>query len=70
MHKGKYHGVAPSSTQPFIPVRSIKWAPGTLGDLIVKIKLSPRSGSVALRKLNLNHKKGPLSFFSNYLWRY
>ena len=30
--------------------------------LVVKIKLSPCSGSVALRELNPVHKKGPKSF--------
>ena len=32
-------------------------------NLVVKSKLPPRSGSVALRQLNFIHKKGPSSFF-------
>ena len=32
---------------------------GLSGDLVVKGKLSSRSGSVALRQLNPIHKKGP-----------
>ena len=48
---------------PFIIPRSIKWVPGTPGDLVVKSKLSPHSGSVALRQLNTIHKKGPKAFF-------
>ena len=32
------------------------WTPG---DRVAKSKLSPRSGSVALRQLSLIHKKGP-----------
>ena len=37
--------VASRSTQPFILPRSIKWVPGVSGNLVVKRKLSPRSGS-------------------------
>ena len=33
----------------------------TPGDLVVKSKLSPRSGTVALRQLKLIHKKGSYS---------
>ena len=36
------------STQPFILSRSIKWVPGISGNLLVKSKLPPHSGSVAL----------------------
>ena len=41
--------VALRITQPFILPRSIKWVPETPGDWMAKSKLSPRSGSVALR---------------------
>ena len=37
--------VAPSSTQPFILPRSIKWVRGISGDLVVKSKLPRQSGS-------------------------
>ena len=39
------HWVAPRSTQPFILPRSVKWVPGISGNLVVKSKLPPRSGS-------------------------
>ena len=42
---------------------SIKWIPGVSGNSKVKSKLPPRSGSVALRQLNVIHKKGPWSCF-------
>ena len=48
---------APRSTQPFINPKSIKLVPGTFGNLVVKSKMSPRSGFVAQRQLNLIHKK-------------
>ena len=44
------HWLAPSLTQPFILLRSMKSGPH--GDLVVKNKLSPCSGTVALRQLN------------------
>ena len=44
---------APRSTQLFILPRSIKKVPGTLGDLVVRSKLSPRSGSAVVRQLFL-----------------
>ena len=50
--------VAPKSTQPFIIPRSIKWVPEILGYLAVKSKLSPCSGTVALRQLNQSIKRG------------
>ena len=37
--------VTPSSTQPFILPRSIKWVPEISGNLVVKSKLPPQSGS-------------------------
>ena len=56
---GSSHWVAPRSTsQPFIFPRSIKGVVGTPRNRVVKSKLSPRSGSVALRQLNLIHKRG------------
>ena len=39
------HWVAPRSTQPFILPRSVKWVPEISGNLVVKSKLPPRSGS-------------------------
>ena len=36
---------ATRSTQPFIFPRSIKWVPGTSGNLVVKSKLPAQSGS-------------------------
>ena len=45
--------------QPFIFPRSIKWLSRISGNLLVKNKLRPRSGSVALRLLNPINKKGP-----------
>ena len=33
------------------------------GNLVVKSKVPPRSGSVALRQLDPIHKQGPQSFF-------
>ena len=39
------HWVAPRSSQPFILPRSIKWVPEISGNLVVKSKLPPRSGS-------------------------
>ena len=38
------------------------WVPGYPGDLEVKIKLFPDSGSAALRQLTLIHEKGAKSF--------
>ena len=43
----------------FIFLRSIKWVPGTPVDWVIKSKLSPFSGLVALRKLNPIRKKEP-----------
>ena len=57
------HWVAPRSTQPFILPWSIKWVPGISGNLVVKSKLPPRSGSVALRQMYPNHKKGTAKLF-------
>ena len=42
----------------FHPFAFIKWVLGPSGTLVVKSKLSPRSGSVALRQLNTIHKEG------------
>ena len=39
------HWVAPRLTQPFILLRSVKWVPEISGNLVVKSKLPPRSGS-------------------------
>ena len=56
------HWAAPMSTRPFILLRSIKRVPGISGNLVVKHKLPPQSGSshhaLALRQLNHIHKKG------------
>ena len=53
------HWVAPRLTQPFFLAGSIKQVPGISGNLVVKSKLPPCSGYVALRQLNLFHKKEP-----------
>ena len=50
--------VSPRSTQFFILPRSIKWVPGTSGNLVVKSKLPPWSGSVALGQLKPIHRRG------------
>ena len=39
------HWAAPRSTQPSTLPRSIKRVPGISGNLVIKSKLSPRSGS-------------------------
>ena len=41
----QYHWVTPRSTQPFILARSMKRVPDIYGNLVVKSKLPPRSGS-------------------------
>ena len=51
--------LAPRLIQHFILPRLIKRVPGPLGDLVVKSKLLPRTGSVGLRHLNFIHTKGP-----------
>ena len=60
------HKVAPSSTQPSILSRSIKWAPGISGNLVAKCKLPPRGGSsfevVERHLLKKDHK---VLFFLN-----
>ena len=48
---------ASRSTQPFIPPRSIKWAPEISGNLVVKKCLL--EAALALRQLNPIHKKEP-----------
>ena len=52
------HLVAPRSTQTFILTRLIKWVTEISGNLVVKSKLLPHDGSVALRKLNPIHQLG------------
>ena len=47
---------------PFILPRLIKLVPVTPSDSVVKSKLSPFHGSVALGQLNPIHKKGAISF--------
>ena len=49
------HLLAPRLVQPILYPRSVKWVPSTPGDLVVKSKLSPYSGFVALRHLNPIH---------------
>ena len=51
------------STQLFILPRSIRWVPGTSRNFVVKSKLPPGSGSVALNDLNPIHKKGAIKLF-------
>ena len=55
--------VTPRPTQLFFLPRSIKRVPGISGELVVKSKLSPRSGCLALQQLNPIHKKGHNFFF-------
>ena len=50
------------STQPFILPGSIKWVPGISRELVLKSKLSPRSGSVALSSWT-PFKKRAIMFF-------
>ena len=53
---------------------SIKWLPGTPGDLVVQSKLFSYGGSVAASQLNSIHKKGPQFFLylacepKPYIW--
>ena len=56
------HRGAPRSTQPFILLRSIKWVPGISGNLVVKSKLPPRSGS-RLEAVEPHPWKGAIKFF-------
>ena len=53
----------PKSTQSFIIPRSIKWIPRNSGDLVIKSKLFPHSGSVPLRQLSPSIKRGHKVFF-------
>ena len=53
------HRVASRPIQPSILLRSNKWWLRISGDLVVKSKLSPYSGSIALRQLSPIHQKGP-----------
>ena len=63
------HWVIQSLTQSFILLRSVKWVPGIPGNLLVKSKLHPCSGPVALRQLNPIHKKETKSFkFYSFLF--
>ena len=55
------HWVAPVWTQSFLFLGSIKWVQGTPWDWVVKSKLSPSCGPVALRQLKTTHKMGPFS---------
>ena len=59
-----------STSQSFILLGFIKWVPETPGDQVVKSKLSPCSGSVALRQLNPIHKKGTKSFLSKIMQKF
>ena len=44
---------------PFHPSEVNQMSIGNSGNLVVKSKLSPRSGSVTLKQLNPIHKKEP-----------
>ena len=57
--RAENHWVAPSSTQPFILPRSIKWVPGLSGNWMVKSKLPPRSGCSLEAVESHPWKKGP-----------
>ena len=55
------HWVAPSLTpRSFLLLRYIKWVLGNPDNLFVKKKLSPCSGSVAMRQLISIHKEGAI----------
>ena len=51
-----------NSGQPFILPRSIKWVPGISGNLMVKSKLPPWSGS-SLQAVEPHPWKGAIKFF-------
>ena len=55
--------VAPSSTQPFILSRLIKWVPGISGNLVVKSKLPPQSGTSLEGSWIPSIKRGDKVFF-------
>ena len=57
--RGPVNWMTQRSTESYILPRSIKRVSRTPGDLVVKRKLSPRSGSVALGHLTPVDKKGP-----------
>ena len=52
-------------TQPFILPRSVKWAPEISGNLVVKSKLPPRSGS-SLEAVEPHPWKEAINFFFIY----
>ena len=54
--------LAPRSTQSFVLPRSIKWLPGISGNLVVKSKLPPRSGS-SLEAVEPHPEKGAIKLF-------
>ena len=56
------HWVAPRLTQSFILLRSIKWVPGISGNLVVKSKLPPRSGS-SFEAVEPHPSKRAIKFF-------
>ena len=56
------HWIAPRLTQPFILPGSIKWVPGIFGNLVVKSKLPPWSGS-SLEAVEPHPGKGVITFF-------
>ena len=56
--RAQNHWVAPRSTLP-LSFQVDQISSGITGDLVIKSKLSPRSGSVALRQFSPIHKKGP-----------
>ena len=51
--------LAPSSTRPFTLPRPIKWVPWTSGDIVVKSKRSPYSGSKLRDGWTPSIKEGP-----------
>ena len=57
------HWVAPSSTQPFILQRLIKWVPGISENLVIKGKLPPQSGSSLEAVVNPIIKRGHKAVF-------
>ena len=57
------HWVAPRLTQPFILLRRIKWVPGISGNIVVKSKLAPWSGSTRHEVTEPHPWKRVINFF-------
>ena len=64
------HWVASKTTQPFIFPRLFKCVPGTAEDLLIKSKLSPRSGSQPWGSWTLVIKRAIKYFKLKFLFPY